>query len=76
MEPVPHQFCELFRQLGLPDDLPSMERFIARHRLTDGLPLADAPFWTPQQARFLREKILEDADWAHLIDRLDVRLRT
>jgi len=37
--------------------------------------LADAPFWTPAQARFLGEEIAEDADWAEIVDRLDVALR-
>ena len=37
--------------------------------------LADAPCWTPAQAAFLREEILEDADWAEVVDQLDARLR-
>jgi hypothetical protein len=36
--------------------------------------LSDAPFWTPSQAAFLREEILEDADWASVIDELNVDL--
>ena len=37
--------------------------------------LADAPFWTPSQATLLREELLEDADWAEVIDRLNSALR-
>jgi hypothetical protein len=34
-----------------------------------------ASFWTQAQASFLREAIEEDADWAELVDQLDVMLR-
>ena len=37
--------------------------------------LSEAAFWRPEQARFLREELLEDADWAELIDTLDASLR-
>lgn len=75
MQPAIHQFSELFRQLGLPDDGASIEAFIARHRpLPAGVALADAGFWTPSQAQFLREEIQEDADWAELVDSLAVRM--
>jgi len=71
MESPFHRLPDLFRQLGLPDDRASMERFIARHRpLAANTALCDAPFWTPSQAQFLREKVAEDADWAELVDRL------
>jgi hypothetical protein len=36
--------------------------------------LPDAPFWTPSQAGFLREEIIGDADWAQVIDELNVNL--
>ena len=70
-----HQQQDLFRQLGLPDDPGAIERFIASHRpLAPGVALADAPFWTPSQAQFLREQIGDDADWAALVDALAVLL--
>ena len=37
--------------------------------------LADAFFWSPSQAELLREEILDDADWAEVVDQLDVLLR-
>jgi hypothetical protein len=37
--------------------------------------LADAPFWRPQQAQFLREEVADDADWAEIVDTLDASLR-
>ena len=36
---------------------------------------ADAAFWTPAQAQFLREEFTEDADWAERVDQLNVMLR-
>ena len=76
MELPVHQFRDLFRQLGLPDDSPSIENFIATHRpVPDDVRLADAPFWSTGQSQFLREEILDDADWAELVDSLDASLR-
>ena len=75
MEPPFHDLSDLFRELGLPDDPGSIERFIAAHRgLPAGTSVCDAPFWTATQARFLREGIGQDADWAEVIDTLSVRL--
>lgn len=71
MENAIHRLGDLFRQLGLPDDPAAIEAFVASHRpLGKGMPLADAPFWSPSQAQFLREEIAEDADWAELVDSL------
>ena len=39
------------------------------------LNLADAFFWTEGQKAFLREQILEDADWAEVVDELNLMLR-
>ena len=76
MDPSTHAFHNLFEQLGLPNDDVSIRRFIETHSpLADDIYLADAPFWTPAQASFLREEILEDADWAEVVDQLNVRLR-
>ncbi len=77
MEPTVHPFSSLFQQLGLPDDDASIRAFIETHRpLPDALLMADAPFWSPAQARFLRESITADADWANVVDQLSVALRT
>lgn len=71
-----HPLSELFAQLGLANDAPSIEAFIARHRpLAHAIPLADAPFWSESQRQFLRESIAEDADWAEAVDHLDALLR-
>jgi hypothetical protein len=77
MEPVYHHFCELFAQLGLPDDTDSIARFIAQHApLPDAVALHEAPFWTDAQRTLLREELQEDADWAPVVDQLNVALRT
>ena len=75
MESTVHPFSELFAQLGLANDNASIERFIASHApLPDGMRLEDAPFWSTAQAQLLREERQDDADWAMVVDRLNVAL--
>ncbi|UXV19949.1 DUF2789 domain-containing protein [Pseudomonas fluorescens] len=76
MELPVHSLPTLFKQLGLPDDPVSIEKFVAVHSpLKPELHLADAFFWTPSQSALLREEILDDADWAEVVDELNVLLR-
>jgi len=76
MDVATHTLNHLFSQLGLPADPAAVDGFIDRHGpLAEALTLAEAPFWTPAQAAFLREEILEDADWAEVIDELNLRFR-
>ncbi|CAN5915660.1 DUF2789 domain-containing protein [soil metagenome] len=71
-----HTLHGLFAQLGLPNTEADVQSFIAQHRpLNDDVLLADAPFWTPAQAQFLREEFIEDADWAEIVDQLNLALR-
>ena len=71
-----HTIADLFAQLGLGNTSAEIDQFVARHRpLDNSLQLADAPFWSAGQAQFLREEISEDADWAEVVDQLDVMLR-
>ena len=77
MELPLHSMGNLFAQLGLPSDEAEIDGFIAAHApLSEAVPLASAPFWSPSQACFLREEILDDADWAEVIDQLNTRLRS
>ncbi len=77
MEPSIHSLNHLFAQLGLPSDQPSVENFIKTHSpLATDILLAEAAFWTPTQAAFLREEILNDADWAEVIDQLNAKLHS
>lgn len=76
MEDPVHPLRELFSQLGLESDARSIEGFIGRHApLDEAVKLAQAPFWSPQQAQFLCEALHEDADWAPVVDQLNVLLR-
>nr|WP_180203751.1 DUF2789 domain-containing protein [Pseudomonas sp. SbOxS1]NYU03486.1 DUF2789 domain-containing protein [Pseudomonas sp. SbOxS1] len=76
MENPTHSLPSLFKQLGLADDAESIDKFIATHSpLKPDLHLADAFFWNPSQADLLRNEILDDADWAEVVDQLDVMLR-
>ncbi|MEN5303300.1 MULTISPECIES: DUF2789 domain-containing protein [unclassified Pseudomonas] len=71
-----HPFAELFKQLGLPDDAQSIDQFITSHSpLKNETKLVDAPFWTDSQRTFLKESIIEDADWAVPFDQLNEALR-
>ena len=71
-----HRFHDLFAQLGLPNDAVAIQQFIAAHApLAAETALADAGFWTPAQALFLREALAQDADWAELADQLSAALR-
>lgn len=75
MEASIHTLNNLFAQLGLSADQGAIEHFIKTHRpLATDILLSDAAFWTPAQAAFLREEILNDADWAEVIDQLNAEL--
>ena len=75
MESTLHPFSELFAQLGLDNDNDGIRRFIAAHSpIPDGMRLEDAPFWSSSQAQLLREERLDDADWAMVVDQLNVAL--
>lgn len=74
--PVHHLFHHLFEQLGLPSDDQAIAAFIkANGPLDEQLKLPDAPFWSRAQADFLREAVVDDADWAELVDALSLALR-
>lgn len=70
-----HTMSDLFAQLGLPSEEGDIEAFVAQHgAMPDGTRLADAAFWSDAQSRFLRQEHLEDADWAQVIDELNLML--
>ena len=66
----------LFEQLGLDSDDASIDKFVAEHTLPEDVKLSDAEFWTPQQARFLKGELHVDAEWAPVVDELNVLLHT
>ncbi|WP_409421046.1 DUF2789 domain-containing protein [Pseudaeromonas sp. ZJS20] len=76
MESQQHGLPALFRQLGLADEPEAIRTFVAAHGPLDAaLALHDASFWSPAQAQFLRQSKADDADWAEVVDELDVMLR-
>jgi hypothetical protein len=75
MELTTPTLATLFQQLGLDSDQTSIERFVSEHSpLPKDVKLSEAQFWTPLQARFLKEELREDADWAPVVDELNVLL--
>jgi hypothetical protein len=76
MDQPNHPFHELFAQLGLPCDAAGIAGFLKTHRpLAGPIALPDAPFWTPAQAAFLRESLLQDNDWSQQVYQLSQALR-
>lgn len=72
MQAPVHPLQELFQQLGLGSSSEEVETFINMHApLRDDIELADAPFWNPSQAAFLREALNDDDDWCEVIDELN-----
>ncbi len=66
---------DLFAQLGLATSDTEIELFINMHKhLPTDVLLSDAPFWSPSQSAFLQEELNKDADWAEVIDQLNVML--
>lgn len=75
MERDTYDMNSLFAQLGQASDDGAIARFIDAHRpLESDVQLHDAVFWTSAQAGFLREAILNDAEWARVVDELNSEL--
>ncbi len=69
-------FSDLFAQLGLPTDDASIKAFLHAHSpVPADIDLPNAPFWSQAQAAFLREEWHGDAEWAQVVDQLDLALR-
>ena len=67
---------DLFTKLGLSSSPIAIDAFIAQHNpLPQAEPLAGAPFWTAEQAEFLREARQNHSDWAEVVDELNCLLR-
>ncbi|HEX8593461.1 MAG TPA: DUF2789 domain-containing protein [Pseudomonas sp.] len=76
MELTTPTLATLFEQLGLESDQASIDAFVASHSLPEDVKLSEADFWTEQQARFLKEELREDAEWAPVVDELNVLLHS
>ena len=76
MDKTYHHMTDLFAQLGLSSESDDMSCFLAENSPLDAaIRLEEAPFWTNSQAALLHEKILLDADWAVVVDQLNLALR-
>lgn len=75
MDASHHPFHELFEQLGLPSSEADIRAFILRHRpLAADVSITEAAFWTPAQAGLLQQLLIQDADWAEVVDQLNAAL--
>ena len=74
METHKHDLRNLFRQLGLAAEDAQIDAFVEKHRLAPDIALINAPFWNPSQAKFLKQAMADDSDWAEAVDELAVRL--
>ncbi len=71
-----HTMSDLFAQLGLPDAISEIDKFIHMYRpIPDSLSLEKASFWNNGQSQFIHEALYDDSDWAELVDQLNTRLR-
>ena len=76
MESPIHSLNSLFDQLGLDSTDQAIEIFIDDHRpLQANIELHETGFWSTSQASFLKQAKDNDADWAEIVDQLDVLLR-
>ena len=76
MEHAQPNLISLFAQLGEPNDEASIRMFFETHRpLRGDVRLHEASFWSPSQAAFLRDALLNDAEWAEAAAQLNMGLR-
>ena len=76
METPIHSIVSLFEQLGLDSTGEEIDAFITTNGpLAGSVELYKADFWNTSQACFLKQMKDEDADWAGIVDQLDVMLR-
>ena len=64
----------LFEQMGMDGDDAAVEKFIQENQLAQSVQLSDAPFWSDNQRKFLKEEYHADAGWIEIIDELNTRL--
>lgn len=64
----------LFEQMGMDGDDAAVEQFIQENQLAQSVQLSDAPFWSDNQRKFLKDEYHADAGWIEIIDELNTRL--
>ncbi|EXJ12767.1 MULTISPECIES: DUF2789 domain-containing protein [Nitrincola] len=76
MDTSKHTMKALFQQLGLPASDTEIQTFVRNHKLfSASVKLEDATFWTEAQASFLKDALMDDSDWAEIVDELNNLLR-
>ncbi|WP_067095381.1 DUF2789 family protein [Marinomonas atlantica] len=76
METHEHSLSALFEQLGLDSSEQGIETFISESdSIPEGMLLWEAPIWSEPQAQMLKQMKDEDADWATVVDELDLMMR-
>ena len=75
MDTTSNDLSHLFKQLGLPHDQEGIDDFVIQNKLAKHTLIIDADCWNPGQKAFLKEALLEDAQWSEVIDQLDVMMR-
>jgi hypothetical protein len=76
MEKYHTTMSDLFEQLGLAGSDEGIVNFISQNKgLRQGVHIEEADFWTRPQAEFIKNALLEDAEWSELIDQLNTRIR-
>lgn len=66
----------LFEQLGLEGSDQAVEAFVVQKGpIQKDVLLWNAEFWSPAQASLLKQMKEDDAEWAPVVDELDVMLR-
>lgn len=76
METPIHTMSSLFKQLGLDNSTKAISDFINNNKpIPKAKKLHEAAFWTESQAYCLQKMIDEDADWAEIVDQLNLLLR-
>ncbi|GGQ01128.1 DUF2789 domain-containing protein [Shewanella ulleungensis] len=75
MDTTENDLSHLFQQLGLAHSQQDINEFVSQNKLAAHTLLIDAPCWNPSQRAFIKEALMEDAQWSEVIDQLDVMMR-
>ena len=71
---IQYTLNDLFAQLGLDSTDEAIQQFVVDNQLNESTKLVDAPFWTDNQRKFLKDEYRKDARWVEVIDDLNARL--
>lgn len=76
MDTLSHNLNSLFDQLGMPSTDHDIMNFILNNKkLAPSVKIDQAEFWSPSQAEFIRQALVNDSDWFEVVGSLDTLLR-